>query len=383
MAKIKRLLRCHRCGMVLQSEDPTKDGYIPASVIEREAEAPHVLYCQKCFDQMKVVNESALDLSVDEDVLKILDDAVATDARIIWVINLFTFSGILPQPVVEKVKKLKVAVVGTKADLFPTKDNETTINHFKEYLESVFAEVGISPVAIRIVGKNDSYESGDFVRFANRIREGHDLYMVGAIGSGKTVLMNRALVGFENKSQWKITREIYPGTDDRVLSIPLSNSSFIYELPGLSLKFSVLSKVEKEVQNLITPKKAVKITTRKINKGNVLALGSLASFELRDGEATTFKIYTAEGVENKEIAEPKFNAFLQENRIKRSLRPVSEYLKDFSDYDLFEYTMDNDGTYRDIAIEGLGWVSLIAKGQTIRVLVPHNCGVKETKARIY
>ncbi len=383
MAKIKRLLRCHRCGIVLQSEDDSKPGYIPASVITRETVSSHVLYCQKCFDEMSVVNQSALDLSVDQDVLKILDDAIATDARIIWTINLFTFSGILPQPVVDKVKKLKVAVVGTKADLFPTKETEKTIQHFKDYLQSIFEEVGISPVAIRIVGKNDSYEAKDFVRFANKIREGHDIYMVGAVGSGKTVLMNRALVGFENKSQWTIKREIYPGTDDKILEIPLSNSSFIYELPGLNVNYSVLNRVEKEVQKAITPKQVVKVATRKLEKGQVLALGSIASFELRDGEDTTFKIYTAEGVENKVVAEPKFNAFLNENRIKRSLRPVSDYLKDFSDFDMFDYTLDNDWQNRDIAIEGLGWVSLVAKGQTIRVLVPHNCGVKETKAKIY
>ena len=63
---------------------------------------------------MKAFNNSELDQEVDQEVLKILDDAVATDAYIVWVVDLFSFNGTLNKEIASKVKKLKVTVLGTK-----------------------------------------------------------------------------------------------------------------------------------------------------------------------------------------------------------------------------------------------------------------------------
>ena len=74
--------------------------------------------------------------------------------------------------------------------------------------------------------------------------------------------------------------------------------------------------------------------------------------------------------------------FLKENNIRRSVRPVSERLVNFHDYDMFEYAMENDKKWHDIAIEGLGWLSFIALGQIIRVRLPKDVALKESLAKI-
>ena len=68
--------------------------------------------------------------------------------------------------------------------------------------------------------------------------------------------------------------------------------------------------------------------------------------------------------------------------IRRFARPVSERLVSFLDYDMFEYAMENDKKWHDIAIEGLGWLSFIAQGQMIRVRLPKGVALKESIAKI-
>ena len=187
---------------------------------------------------------------------------------------------------------------------------------------------------------------------------------------------------YVNKTRWPIKTENYRGTNVKVMSIPLSNSSFLYELPGFSLATSVVGKVEKDIQKLIVPKRRVETHYRTITKGDAIALGSLAYFEMCVGRPTAIKLYCAEGVEIKKLSAEKVDEFLEENNRKRLLRPVSERINNFRDYDLFEYQMESDGQIHDISIEGLGWISFAAKGQVIRVMFPKGAALKESLGKL-
>ena len=166
------------------------------------------------------------------------------------------------------------------------------------------------------------------------------------------------------------------------MSIPLSNSSFIYELPGFSLSTSVVGKVEKDVQKLIVPRRKIETHYRTLMKGDALAIGSLAYFEICSGRATAVKFYCAEGVEIKKLSAEKVDDFMDENNRKRLLRPVSDRINNFRDYDLFEYQMENDGQIHDISVQGLGWLSFPAKGQVIRVMFPKGSALKESLGKL-
>jgi len=379
MGKIRRVMRCYNCGAVLQSKKVSEKGYIPDELLAGYTGDGQVLYCQKCFDYMKVVNTGALEQNIDKATAKILDDAVATDAYIVWVVDLFTFNGTLNPDIVKKVKKLKVAVIGTHRDLFSNLIKDETLTRF---LQERYEEVGIKPDSITILGSEDDVDMAALMKKFNAARNAHDIYIIGSKSSGKTSLINRLLKYYVNKTKWPIKTENYRGTNVKVMSIPLSNSSFIYELPGFSLATSVVGKVEKDVQKLIIPRRKIETHYRTLIKGDALAMGSLAYFEIFSGKATAIKLYCAEGVEIKKLSAQKVNDFLEENNRKRLLRPVSERITSFRDYDFFEYTMENDGQVHDISIEGLGWISFVAKGQIIRVMFPKGAALKESLGKL-
>lgn len=379
MGKVSRVLRCYNCGAVLQSKKKNEKGYLPDELFAAYEGDGRVLYCQRCFDIMKGINTGALEQNIDKATAKILDDAVATDAYIVWVVDLFTFNGTLNPDIVAKIKKLKVAVIGTHRDLFSSLIKDETLTRF---IDERYQEVGVKPDSITILGNEDDVDIKGLMDKFNKARQAHDVYIIGSKSSGKTSLINRLLKYYVNKTKWPIKTENYRGTNVKVMSIPLSNSSFIYELPGFSLSTSVVGKVEKEVQKIIVPRRRIETHYRTLMKGDALAIGSLAYFEFCVGKPTAVKFYCAEGVEIKKIAASKVDDFLEENNRKRLLRPVSDRINNFRDYDLFEYQMENDGQIHDISVQGLGWLSFPAKGQVIRVMFPKGSALKESLGKL-
>ena len=380
MGKIRRVMRCYCCGAVLQDESENKNGYIEKEVFEQASLDHRVIYCHNCYEKMKAINAGMLELDTDEEILKILDDAVATDALLVWVVDLFAFNGgAINQEVIKKAKKLNVVVLGTHFDLFPKRIKEEVMT---KWVKDRFNELGIDPISIRLCGNTEELNPNDMFKRMDELRKGHDVYMIGTLASGKTSIINRMLKGYTNKSKRTVKTEEYPGTSIKVLEIPLNNSSFFYELPGFSLNTSVLGKVEKDVKNIIIPKKEIKMQKLVLGEGDSLVVGSLAAFTLVIGRLTTFHFYGAELNEIKKVKEEKLDAFFRQNVIKRSLRPVSEKYSAFTDYDVFEYVMEKDGEEHDIAVTGLGWVRFEGRGQIVRVVIPKGVAVKETLSKI-
>ena len=377
MGRSRRVLRCYHCGAILQCEKPNEKGYIVPESLNR-ATPIQIIYCDKCFETMKAFNNSELNQDVDQGVLKILNDAFATDAYIIWVVDLFSFNGVLNSEIANKVKRLNLTVIGNKRDLFPSNVKDESLI---AYINERFGEFGIKPNTVRLIGGN-KFDAKGLIEAMNAARKGHDVYMIGNITSGKTSIINKALKGYENKTSRQIKTIKYPGTHLDVLEIPLSRSSFFYELPGISQNTSAAGKLEKDVAKLIVPKKAIKVTQKNMAPGDALMVGSLAAFEVLKGKATNYKFYAAEAVETRKVSIKKLDDEIKENNVRRSIRPVSERLVSFLDYDMFEYAMENDKKWHDIAIEGLGWLSFVAQGQIIRIRLPKGVAIKESLAKI-
>ena len=151
MATAKRVLRCHNCGAILQSDRKKDPGFISRAIVDNGV--PKIPYCNACYEKMLTLNSGNLQHDTDKDILKILSDAVATDSLIVWMVDLFSFNGTLNPDVVRKVKKLNVVVIGSKRDLFPS---GVTDEMLIRYLDERFSEVGVNPVLIKLIGNEDA-----------------------------------------------------------------------------------------------------------------------------------------------------------------------------------------------------------------------------------
>ena len=188
MANARRVIRCQSCGAILQTESKKESGFISKAIMENGV--PKIPYCNSCYEKMLSLNSSSLDHETDKDILKILKDAVATDSLIVWMVDLFSFNGTLNPDVVKKIKKLPIVVIGSKRDLMPSLATDEMLIR---YLDERFSEVGINPIAIKLIGSEDKINIKAFLSDFSEYRKGRDVYLLGELNSGKTTFINKML----------------------------------------------------------------------------------------------------------------------------------------------------------------------------------------------
>ena len=72
MATAKRVLRCHNCGAILQTDKKADPGFISRAIVENGV--PKIPYCNNCYEKMLTLNTSNLQHETDKDIIKILND---------------------------------------------------------------------------------------------------------------------------------------------------------------------------------------------------------------------------------------------------------------------------------------------------------------------
>ena len=282
------------------------------------------------------------------------------------------------------MKGKDVAVVGTKTKLFGSSFN---VNKMKAFIYHAFEEKGIKPLNVYLVDKNDKSIDGVIDSFKRHFLDeggdlkGRDAFMVGRKNSGKTTLITAFLKKFSNQSNENISVE-WLNKNLKATIVPLPDGNKFYELPDLSNNNSVISKVEKAVQNLLIPKESLDTHSGSLKGGEAVQIGSIAGFEVTSGESTYYKYYCSRFVEAKKISAAKFNDSFKNNMINKLVRPVSSNFISMLDFEVFEFVFDKDGIYHEIAAEGLGFIVFKGVGQTIRVCVPKGVSVSDNLGRM-
>jgi hypothetical protein len=118
MSKVNVVRRCFSCGAILQSDDPKKEGYVEKRILDNTP-LEDLVFCQHCYQDAKF-NLTPVEATVDPDFLTMLKDAQASDALIVYVVDLFSFECSFIKEVSELVSHLPMIVIANKRDLMPS-----------------------------------------------------------------------------------------------------------------------------------------------------------------------------------------------------------------------------------------------------------------------
>lgn len=374
MSKLNVIRKCYSCGATLQDDDPKKDGYISKEIFENDV---RVMFCNKCYKKESydlVPNEVEL-----SDAFKvILADAHATDALIVLVLDLFSFEAAFSSELTKKLVGRNVLVVATKRDLLPEYVNDEIL---KEDVAHRLRREKISVKDIILTSSTTELHIKEIIKKINELRKGHDAYLIGGDGSGKTLLINAILRNYKNTSNRQIKTMEYPGTTFRVLQIPLDKNCTLFDTEGIQITNSIFNHVEKEIYKQINPNKAIKEVDIKMWKDVSIFVGTVARFDFIEGKTTNMYCYFSRKVDLKRMSTRRVEEIFEKQLNKKKLIPSSQKLNSLADFNTYEIKItEKEG--RDIGIQGLGWISFLGDNQVIRVSVPKGVGVYSCRAKI-
>ncbi|KKK35445.1 GTPase [Salinicoccus sediminis] len=354
-------LKCIGCGAVLQSEDETKPGFIPASGMGRED-----AICKRCY-RLKHYNE-VMDLDVDSgEFMAMLNALYETDGLIVKVLDVFDFNGSIIPSFNRIVGDKKVLAVINKIDLLPRSVNRNRVVHRAKHMLS---EAGIKAVDTVVISAKKNEGIDMLVRKMQDLARGQDVYVVGTTNVGKSTLINKLI---ENTTGDKevITTSKFPGTTLDLIDIPLGGDSYIFDTPGVVVDSQMAHYVHKDSLKYITPGKEIKSKGFQLDPGQTLFISNLARIDFTDGGRSSFNVYASDKVNihrtklrnADEFYDRHYNGLLAPPEIDRP------YLSE--EFSEFEFTTDADS---DISISGLAFIST-GPGATVRVRVPKGVDV--------
>lgn len=382
MKVFQSLKRCYHCGAVIQSEDPSKEGYTSPETIEQYGDKS-ILLCDSCYKKQSY-NRVPKESGVSKDFLTMLKDAKASDALIVSIIDLTSFECSLNSEIINSIKGLKYLIVANKRDLMPKEYSEEDL---KEYVQNVFKEYGadVKTDDIFLTSLLSGCDISEIVKKIEEMRNGHDVYIIGDKSSGKSYFLNAFLKQFKNKSNHSIGITRYYGTELDVLRIPLDSASFIYDTPGseLSNSFYKIASHDKNLSKyLITDQPYISKKVSIVKNGSLFVSSLLRIDYLGEDKKISLSLHFPQKIQCK-IISPKKNMdelFIKYHE-KKALKPTLSLIKSISDYDIFEAMLE-DASHQELAISGLGWLSFKSQAPVkIRIYIPKGIGVYAGKAK--
>lgn len=379
MGRFNFVKRCFNCGTILQCDNKEEDGYIDKSLFDKSEEMP--LFCNKCWNEQRY-NFSPKSPSVSKDYLSMLLDAQASDALIVYIVDLFSFESSFAPEVNSILNGLNILVIGNKRDLLPSFVDDTLL---KEYVAHRFrcAKINVTSDNVVLSSLSSSCSVLEISSLIERKRKKHDVYIIGSVGAGKTLLLSSFLRSFKNKSLHPIQSKEYGKTNIKVIQIPLDSTSYMYDTPGISIDNSLLSFLNIDLIKNVYPDSRIKIRRTTLTKNESLFLTGLAKIELIEGEKTPIslsfssKLKIDKKLKKKNEKTDYFFYAIEKGILQPSLNDYNGP----SSFDCFDLEVNEEGV-RDIGIEGLGFITFEGKGQTFRIYVPKGVALYQTRTKL-
>lgn len=379
MEQISKVKKCYRCGVTLQCEDPSKEGYTMPEVLENPNQSFY--FCQKCFEAERYHSLSN-EPYIDEEFIEVLKEAKEKDCLLVYVVNLFSFETSFSKEVIDLIQGMKIMVVGTKFDLLPKNVSKEGI---QDYVANRFRVAGlkISSDEVNIVSTKDEDSVRETLIKIFELKNAKSVYIIGSEDAGKSALINSFLKIYSNLSNGNIVTCNYKNTHLKVLQIPLTNKSFMYETPGISITNSILFGLDAKTLKSIYLTKHVEPREISLSEGHSLFIGGLAVIEILKGDKADIVCYFHKNVElHKNHVRDVESKFIKLNK-SGELVPSLSKIKTIQDMEVFDIEMKNGGkTYRDIGFSGLGWLSMKASDVKLRVYVPKGVSIYTSRPKV-
>lgn len=366
-------LRCIGCGAKIQTTDPDAIGYTPMSALKKGFENEEIL-CKRCF-RLRHYNEIQPVSLTDDDFRRLLDQISQTDSLVVYVMDVFDFSGSLIPGLHRFVGDNPVILVGNKIDILPRSLRRSKI---KDWMRQQANIAGLRPDDIALTSGKNGDDVPALLKMIERYRDGCDVYVVGVTNVGKSTLINQIIKEVTGERQDVITTSRFPGTTLDRIEIPLDDHSSIIDTPGIIHQDQMAHYLTPKDLKYVSPQKELKPRTYQLNPGQTIFAGALARFDFVQGEKGGFTAYFENNLMLHRTKLEKADAFYEQHAGELLAPPEAEHLADLPPLQRHEFKTTQK---TDIVIDGLGWVTVPANS-VVAAWAPKGVSVLSRKAMI-
>jgi ribosome biogenesis GTPase YqeH len=353
-------MKCHGCGIEIQTKDPNGLGFLPEHVYEKFIGHEDEALCQRCF-KLKHYGE-LIPISINKNFYNQLKSIIHDFNTVLWVIDIIDFEGTFDNNILELVKNKDVFLLINKVDLLPKSVPFTELKNW--VYNRVKNKININKDNIRLISAKKNFGINRLIKILKE-KDIKKAIVVGTTNVGKSSLLN-------NITNVKITTSSFPGTTLGIVKRKILGTDIeIYDTPGIETnkRFTDIFDIYTQVEMI--PKKTISRKTFKPDVGKVIFVSALFRFKIlslaNDNLKPIFLIFAPENISFHQTKEERVEDLLK-NHIGNVLFPPYE-----KDYPLnIEYEKEifsiNQGD--ELAMPGLGWISVRRGPLNIEVVKP-------------
>ncbi|GGL40552.1 ribosome biogenesis GTPase YqeH [Sporolactobacillus putidus] len=352
---------CEGCGVKIQTEDETALGYAPPGALRNEP-----VVCRRCF-RLKNYNEVQSVPITGDDFLKMLSRIAEVDALVVYLVDIFDFSGSWVPGLQRFVGENPVLLVGNKKDLLP---KSTNANKLKSWIWRSAKELGLKPVDVLLMSAEKNHGIDEVKRSMEFYRDGRDVYIVGSTNVGKSTFINH-LIQETVGGSGVITTSRFPGTTLDFIGVPLDDGCTLYDTPGVVNLRQMVHFVDVEDYRQVMPNREIKPKVFQLNENQTLFLAGMARVDYLGPGRRSLIVYASNALvihrtklENADDLFKRQYGHLLAPPGRRDQLPVLKR---------FDYRTGELNT--DIVFSGLGWVTVKGRGARLSAFVPEGIGV--------
>lgn len=334
-------LYCIGCGIMLQSEDNIKEGYVNPNALNRD-----FILCKRCY-QLKHYGRFNESKSLKNSIDLLKNNALKNDL-IVLVFDV----GLVYCPFNKILKELNyyndVVLIGNRYDLY------------KEYIkkEKVYNFISLQAKRSNINYKKIFIIDNNIEEIFNYLDENsiaRNVYFVGFENAGKTTLINNILKEIAHEENNLLVNSKYPGTTIDLIKIPMNDDNYLIDLPGIHSDGNFLSYVENNFIKKLNNDKMIKQVMYQLNDNQSLLISNVLRFDYLSGNKQSIIFYGSKMLDVMRCKLENATNTFNNRMIDLSLK--SDKIKFFNDLERYDIIITDDLKY-DIVIEGLGFFCL-------------------------
>lgn len=361
---------CRGCGETLQSEDSGKAGYVPPHRLEEED-----VLCRRCF---RIIHYNEVTpAAVPVERMRVLMQRLASErVLVVQVVDVTDWTGSRIPNLSLAVAEGRLWLVINKMDLLP---KETNYDRVRRWFEGRIEKEGM---AVERVFLASAAKGIGISPLLEELRQsGLPVYFIGAANVGKSSLINALLRRIGRPEDLHLTTSRVPGTTLNTVSIDAGDGRLWVDTPGITAAYRVVDRLCPQCLRSVVPAGVIRPRIYQLTAGQTLWLGGLVRLDLLEGERQPVVCYVSNELRIHRTNHQRAESFYEGHVTKDLLPPCERCRASVANLLMHQWTF-SPGSPTDVAVAGLGWISVRGRAARIALYAPEGVDVEVRPALI-